>query len=77
MYQLDVKSVFLNGELEEEVFVEQPPGYVIKEHEDKVYHLRKALYDLKQAPRAWNSKIDIYLLQNGFLKSPNEPSLYI
>ncbi len=77
VYQLDVKSAFLNGELEEEVYVEQPQGYVIKGKEDKVYRLRKALYGLKQAPRAWNSKIDSYLLQNGFTKSPNEPSLYI
>jgi len=62
VYQLDVKSAFLNGELEEEVYVEQPHGYIIKGHEDKVYRLHKALYGLKQAPRAWNSKIDGYLL---------------
>ena len=77
VYQLDVKSAFLNGDLEEEIFVEQPPGYVIKEHENKVYRLKKALYGLKQAPRCWNSKIDEYLLKNGFIKSPSEPSLYV
>ena len=77
VFQLDVKSAFLNGELEEEVYVEQPQGYVIKGQEDKVYRLRKALYGLKQAPRAWNSNIDNYLLQHGFIKSPSEPSLYI
>lgn len=70
VYQLDVKSAFLNGELEEEVYVEQPQGYVIEGKEDKVYRLQKALYGLKQAPRAWNSKIDGYLLQNGFTKKP-------
>ena len=47
MYQLDVKSAFLNGVLEEEIFVEQPEGYVVKGHEDEVYLLKKALYGLK------------------------------
>ena len=47
-----MKSTFLNGELEEEVYVEQPPGYELKGKEEKVYRLRKALYGLKQAPRA-------------------------
>ena len=52
------------------------PGYVQKGKEDKVYHLKNALYRLKQAPRAWNSKIDSYFQQNGFQRSPSEPSLY-
>ena len=75
VFQLDIKSAFLNRELEEEVYVEQPQGYVIKGQEDKVYRLRKALYGLKQAPRAWNNNIENYLLQHGFIKSPSEPSL--
>ncbi|CAL8174550.1 unnamed protein product [Prunus armeniaca] len=77
VYQLDVKSAFLNGELEEEVYVEQPQGYVEKGREDKVYRLRKALYGLKQVPRAWNNKIDQYFQQNGFTRSLSEPSLYL
>ena len=60
VYQMDVKSAFLNGELKEEVHVEQPRGYEVKGKEEKVYRLNKALYGLKQAPRSWNSKIDSY-----------------
>jgi transposase InsO family protein len=61
IYQMDVKSAFLNGILEEEVYVEQPPGYVKSGNENKVLRLKKALYGLKQAPRAWNTRIDAYL----------------
>ena len=63
LYQLDVKSTFLNGTLEEEVFVKQPPGFEIKGEEDKVFRLYKALYGLKQAPRAWNKRIDSFLVK--------------
>ena len=69
MFQLDVKSAFLNCEIEEEVYVEQPKGYEVKGEENKVYRLRKALYGLKQAPRAWNSRIDRYFVKNGFDRS--------
>lgn len=66
VHQFDVKSAFLNGELNEEVYVEQPAGFTIKGFEDKVYQLRKALYGLKQAPRAWYSRIDKYFITLGF-----------
>ena len=72
---MDVKSAFLNGVFEEEVYVELPPSCVTKGHGDKVLKLKKALYGLKQAPRAWNSRIDMYLRENGFLKCPNEYAL--
>jgi hypothetical protein len=55
---MDVKSAFLNGDLEEEVYVLQPPGFVIEGQERKVLRQNKALYGLKQAPRAWNTKLD-------------------
>lgn len=55
VFQLDVKSAFLHGELKEAVFIEQPQGYEQKGKEEKVFKLKKALYGLKQAPRAWFS----------------------
>jgi len=66
MFQLDVKSAFLNGPLEEEVYVTQPPGFEIEGSEKKVYRLRKALYGLKHAPRAWKRLIDAFMIRHGF-----------
>ena len=77
IFQFDVKSAFLNGDLEEEVYVCQPPGFENMEEENKVYRLRKALYGLKQAPRAWYSKIDNFFHENGFERSQHEPTLYV
>ncbi|KAD6796057.1 hypothetical protein E3N88_06953 [Mikania micrantha] len=76
VYQFDVKSAFLNGVLEEEVYVEQPLGFIVKGSEEKVYRLHKALYGLKQAPRAWYSRIDGYLVSHGYNRSMNEPTMY-
>jgi hypothetical protein len=61
VYHMDVKSSFLKGNLEEEVYVEQPQGYEVPGQEDKVYILKKALYGLNQDPKAWYSRIDSYL----------------
>jgi hypothetical protein len=68
VHHMDVKSAFLNGELIEEVFVQQPSGFVIAGQEHKVLKLRKALYGLRQAPRAWNTKLDESLVSLGFTK---------
>jgi len=65
--QLDVKSAFLHGELIEDVYVEQSLGYQ-KKYASKVYKLNKALYGLRQAPRAWYSKIESYFVQENFEK---------
>ena len=64
VYQMDVKSAFLNGNLKEEVYVEQPPGFVIPGSESKVWRLRKALYGLKQAPRPWYQRIDTFFREH-------------
>lgn len=73
---MDVKSAFLNGELLEEVYVQQPPGFVLKGQEGKVLHLVKALYGLRQAPRAWYAKLDSSLLALGFQRSSSEHAVY-
>ncbi|KAJ0600422.1 putative RNA-directed DNA polymerase [Helianthus annuus] len=66
VYQMDVKSAFLHGVVEEEVYVEQPPGFEDPLHPDRVLLLNKALYGLHQAPRAWYETLSTYLLSNGF-----------
>jgi hypothetical protein len=74
---MDVKSSFLNGELEEEVYIKQPEGFQLSENEDYVCKLNKALYGLKHAPRAWYSRLDKYLQQEGFRNRSADNSLYI
>jgi hypothetical protein len=69
-------TLYVNGFLEEEVYVKQPPGYEIDGQEGKVYKLKKTLYGLKQAPRVWYNRIDEYLNKKGFNRSPSEPTLY-
>ena len=74
---MDVKSVFLNGDLHEEVYVTQPPCFKVVDKEHQVLKLVKALYGLKQVPRAWYMKIDKYLSDQGFKRSSSNSNLYI
>ncbi|GJW80572.1 retrovirus-related pol polyprotein from transposon TNT 1-94 [Tanacetum coccineum] len=75
-YQMDVKTAFLNGPLKEEVYVAQPDGFVDPDHPEKVYRLRKALYELKQAPRAWYDELSKFLMSKGFTKGTINPTLF-
>lgn len=77
LYQLDVKSAFLHGRLNEDVYVEQPKGYEVHGSEQKVYKLHKALYGLKQASRAWFSRFEGYFIKEGFQRSCSEQTLFI
>ncbi|GKE83935.1 retrovirus-related pol polyprotein from transposon TNT 1-94 [Tanacetum coccineum] len=76
IYQMDVKTDFLNGLLKEEVYVVQSDGFVEPDHPKKVYHLRKALYGLKQAPRAWYDELSNFLMSKGFTKGTIDPTLF-
>ncbi len=76
LHQMDVKNAFLHGDLQE-VYMEQPPGYVDETHPNLVYRLKKALYGLKQAPRAWLDKIGQYLVTSEFQTSNADFSLYV
>jgi hypothetical protein len=77
MYQLDEKSAFLNGFLEEEVYVKQPPGFESVGFPHRVYRLRKALYGLKQAPRAWSGHLRGFLFSKGFEMSKVDKTLFL
>ncbi|GJR52030.1 retrovirus-related pol polyprotein from transposon TNT 1-94 [Tanacetum coccineum] len=76
IYQMDVKTAFLNGLLKEEVYVAQPDRFVDPDHPKKVYRLRKALYGLKQAPRAWYDELLNFLISKGFTKGTIYPTLF-
>ncbi|GKD49652.1 retrovirus-related pol polyprotein from transposon TNT 1-94, partial [Tanacetum coccineum] len=74
---MDVKTTFLYGPLKEEVYVNQPAGFVNPYHPDKVYRLKKALYGLKQAPRMWYDEPSNFLVSKGFSKGSIDPALFI
>ncbi|GJS31379.1 retrovirus-related pol polyprotein from transposon TNT 1-94 [Tanacetum coccineum] len=77
IYQMDVKTAFLNGNLREEVYVSQPDGFVDPDKPNHVYKLKKALYGLKQAPRAWYDMLSSFLISNDFSKGSVDPTLFI
>ncbi|GJT25482.1 retrovirus-related pol polyprotein from transposon TNT 1-94 [Tanacetum coccineum] len=77
VYQMDVKTAFLNGNLREEVYVSQPDGFVDKDKPNHVYKLKKALYGLKQAPRAWYDMLSSFLISQDFSKGSVDPTLFI
>ena len=77
LFQMDVKSVFLNGFISEEVFVEQPPGFIDQTLPNHVYKLNKALYGLRQAPRAWYDRLSKLLLENDFARGNMDKTLFI
>jgi hypothetical protein len=74
---MDVKSAFLNGDLEEEVYMEQPEGFSLTDNPNYVCKMKKALYGLKQAPQAWYYRLDKFLQDKGFKKGIVDNNLYI
>ena len=77
VYQMDVKTAFLHGDLEQEVFLKQPPGFEDKDYPDHVYRLDKAVYGLKQAPRAWYDTLTEYLLHQGYRRGAIDNTIFI
>jgi hypothetical protein len=77
LYQIDVKSAFLNGYIEEEVYMRQPPGLENSKYPNHVYKLHKALYELKQASRAWYEHLKAFLLAKGFKMGSVDKTLFL
>lgn len=77
LFHMDVKSAFLNGFIEEEVYVRRPPGFENPKHPDRVFKLQKALYGLKQAPRAWYARLKTFLLEQGFEMGSVDKTLFL
>ena len=76
LHQVDVATAFLNGTLEEEVYMRQPEGFEVNGKEHLVCKLKKSIYGLKQSPRCWNTALDTELKKMGFAQSPNDPCIY-
>jgi hypothetical protein len=76
VHQMDVKTTFLNGEIKEEEYVEQPQGFEVHDRETHVCRLKKDLYGLKKTPKSWYGRTDSFLTSLGFAKSSANPNLY-
>jgi hypothetical protein len=76
LYQMDVKSAFLNGYISEEVYVNQPPGFENSNCPEHVFKLKKSLYSLKQAPRAWYERLNNFLLEHDFIRGKVDSTLF-
>jgi hypothetical protein len=76
LYQMDVKSIFLNGVIQEEVYVRKPPGFENLKYSDRVYKLSNTLYELKQAPRAWYARLKTFLLEHEYVMESVDKTLF-
>ena len=76
LHQMDVTTAFLNGTLEEEVYMKQPEGFATKSKEHLVCKLKKSIYGLKRSPRCWNVALDDHLCDIGFTQSTSDPCIY-
>jgi hypothetical protein len=76
LYQMDIKSAFLNGLIKEEVYIEQPPGFKSEEYSNNVYKLLKTFYGFKQAPRAWYECLRDFLIENSFRIGNADPTFF-
>jgi len=77
LHQMDITTAFLHGDLQEEVYMKQPEGFVKQGQEKLVCRLKKSIYGLKQSPRCWNQALDAQLKTMGFKQSTNDPCIYI
>ena len=76
VHQMDVHTAFLNGKLDEDIFMSQPEGFEVEGKEDMVCHLHRLLYGLKQSPRCWNKELSCHLFKSGFQQSIADPCVF-
>lgn len=77
LFQMDIKTAFLNGKINEEIYVSQPKGFESHEFPDHVHRVKRALYGLKQAPRAWYKRLSNYLIQHGYIRGTVDKTLFV